>query len=145
MAIDINRCILEGRLGSDPEEKILTSGTKTVRARIACSDDYQDRHQQWQQRTYWITIQAFGHAADELALFGKGERIVVFGKWTVEEFTKDGKKQFFNKLAIEHVRGSDHRRGARPQQQGQEPVKGAQARDLPSGNPGADFDDEIPF
>lgn len=146
MGVDINHCVLEGRLGADPEGRVLTSGTNAVRARIAVSDDYKDRFDQWQQRTHWITIQAYQRAADELAQFKKGDRIMVIGKWTVDEYTKDGRKQFYNKLEITQVRGSEHRRDTTHRQQAPaaQPAH-QQSRDLPTGNVGNDFDDDIPF
>ena len=39
MGVDINQCIIEGRLGADPEERVMTSGSKTVRARLAMRPD----------------------------------------------------------------------------------------------------------
>lgn len=154
MAIDINHCLIEGRLGADPEERVLGGGSKVVNARIACNDDYKNRQtQQWVKRAYWITIAAFGYAGDQLAQFRKGDRIIVTGKWTVEEFTKEGRKNYYNKLAVHDVRGSEIRRDTSNQQDqagtaGHERNQAAapsQATRTGPGAPPADFDDDIPF
>lgn len=159
MAIDINACWIEGRLGADPETRIMSGGTKTVSVRIAVNDDYKDRNEQWKKRTYWITIAAYGRVAQELELYRKGDRVIVFGKWTVEEYTKDSKKQFFNKLNIHTIRGTDRRFPEReadstsPRQERTPPTRGdyegpqhgyGVGRGGPTGSD-AEFDDDIPF
>jgi single-strand DNA-binding protein len=149
MAIDINHCLIEGRLGRDPETRVLGSGSKVVNASIACNDDYKDRSGEWKKRAYWITIAAFGHAGDQLEQFAKGDRIIVTGKWTVDEYTKDSKKVYYNKLAVHDVRGSEIRRDGGQQRQSEGNERPARepatpARTGPSSAP-ADFDDEVPF
>lgn len=149
MAIDINHCMIEGRLGADPESRVLGSGSKMVTARIACNDDYKNRQTgEWVKRSYWISVSTFGYAGDQLMQFTKGERIIVIGKWTVDEVAgrDGGKKTYYNKLQVQEVRGSEIRRDTGNQQQrpAQESRPAATTRQGPGSAP-ADFDDDIPF
>lgn len=146
MGIDMNSCWLEGRLGANPEARVLGSGQKVVSARIAVSDDYKDRRtQDWVKRSYWISITAWSHTGDQLENFKKGERIIVHGKWTVDEAEKNGQKQYYNKLTIDLVRGSDMRRGSGSTSGGGQGGGSTQAAPRQSSGGGADFDDDIPF
>lgn len=139
MPRNINHCVLEGRLGADPEERVFASGSKIVNARIAVSDDYKDKQGQWQSKTYWISIQAMGWAADQLLKGRKGQVVIAIGSWTIDEAEKNGQKNLYHKLKASEIRllapkekaSSDHQSAQR-----------APASHAPSSTPD---DDDLPF
>lgn len=88
----INKVILIGNLGRDPEVRTLESGTKVAKFPIATNENYKDRSGEWQQRTEWHDIVAWTYLADKAERsLRKGSLVYVEGKLTHRKYTdKDG-------------------------------------------------------
>ncbi|NJN19298.1 MAG: single-stranded DNA-binding protein, partial [Oscillochloris sp.] len=82
----INHVELTGNLGSDPETRFSSGGTLIAQARIAVRSSWK-AGDDWQERTDWFALVAFGPAAEVLAAFSKGERIQVAGRLQVNSWT----------------------------------------------------------
>ena len=101
----INKAILVGRLGKDPEIRYTPSGTAIANFTMATSENYKDKDGQKQERTEWHRIVAFGKLAEicgEYLAKGKKQEqtdfhnIVVFGRQadTVAQYLKKGSSVF---------------------------------------------------
>ena len=64
MAKHVNKVILLGNVGKDPEVKFLPSGAAVANFSIATSDRYKDKAGEWQERTEWHNVAAFARTAN---------------------------------------------------------------------------------
>ena len=87
----INRCILVGRLGADPEVRYTPDGTMVVNIRIATDENWKDKSGEKVQKTEWHRIVIFGKLAEIAGKFlTKGRLVYIEGriqtrKWTDKE------------------------------------------------------------
>lgn len=91
----VNRVILIGNLGKDPEIKVLDNGINLTRFSLATSENYKDKSGEWQQQTEWHDIvfwrQQAEYAAEKLK---KGDSIYLEGKLTHRNWEdKEGNKR----------------------------------------------------
>ena len=100
MAKGVNKVILLGRLGGDPESR--QAGTTTVaNFTIATSDKYKDKQDQWQEKTEWHRVVAWGKLADICAQYlRKGSQVYVEGKLQTRSWLKDDVKQYTTEVVI---------------------------------------------
>jgi single-strand DNA-binding protein len=83
----LNKVTLIGNLGSDPDYRVLQSGAKVVRIRLATNENYKDREGNWQTKTEWHTVNAWGYLADYAHNnLKKGSLAFVEGKITTREW-----------------------------------------------------------
>jgi single-strand DNA-binding protein len=84
----INKVILVGNLGADPEIRSLENGTKVASIRLATTESYRDANQQWQDRTEWHSIVLWRYNAEKAEKFmKKGSQIYVEGKLRTRQWT----------------------------------------------------------
>lgn len=90
---NLNKVQLIGRLGSDPQVKVMGSGQNVVNVNLGSSESYKDKNGQRVERTEWVRLVAFGRQADFMADFlGRGRLVYVEGKLQTRKFT-DGQGQ----------------------------------------------------
>lgn len=89
----INRVILVGSLGKDPEVRTLENGTKVASFSLATSESYKDKNDAWQSLTTWHNIVAWRSLADKAEKLVKGATVYVEGKISHREYEKDGVKR----------------------------------------------------
>ena len=81
MARSLNKVMLIGNLGADPDVKTTGSGTKVAKLSIATNRSFQDRSGQQQEKTEWHRITFFGKLADIVEQYAsKGDRMYVEGR-----------------------------------------------------------------
>jgi len=95
----INNVILLGRLGADPEVKSFNSG-ELVKLRVATSESYKDKNDEWQEVTQWHNVSCWGKLTEKAKKLTKGETIAVEGSITYSE--SDGK--WFTDIKAHRVR-----------------------------------------
>lgn len=78
----VNKVILIGNLGKDPEHKILDNGTELTRFSVATSENYKDKNGDWQQQTEWHDIIFWRGQAERAAKLKKGDTVYIEGKYT---------------------------------------------------------------
>lgn len=84
----INKVILLGNLGRDPEMRTLESGAKIATFPIATNENYKDKNGEWQQVTEWHNIKAWNKLADRVERsLTKGTLIYLEGKLTHRKYT----------------------------------------------------------
>lgn len=89
----LNKVILQGRLGADPELRTTPTGTEVCTVNIAVDRDRKDAD--GNRQTDWVTIQAWRNTAKFLAqYFQKGRMILVDGRLQMRNYTdRDGNKR----------------------------------------------------
>ena len=81
MARSLNKVMLIGNLGADPEIRTTPSGTKVAKISVATNRTFQDRNGQQQERTEWHRVTFFGRMADIVEQYvSKGDRLYVEGR-----------------------------------------------------------------
>jgi single-strand DNA-binding protein len=81
MARSLNKVMLIGNVGSDPEIRMTPSGSKVAKLSLATNRSYQDRSGQQQERTDWHRLTFFGRLADIVEQWvNKGDRLYVEGR-----------------------------------------------------------------
>lgn len=80
----LNKVMLIGRLGKDPEVISFENGGKKMTVSLATSERYRDRNGQWQDQTEWHNIVAWGNLANDIdekrRAYAKGDLLFIEGK-----------------------------------------------------------------
>ena len=89
----INRVIVGGNLGADPEVRMTPSGVAVLKLRLATNEAHYDANNRLIERTDWHDVALFGARAEGLArVLHKGDRIVVEGALRTSMYERDGRK-----------------------------------------------------
>lgn len=144
MAKGVNKVILVGRVGQDPEVRQAGS-TNVVQFSLATSESWNDKGGQKQERTEWHRCKAFGKLADICGQYvHKGDMLYVEGKLQTSEWTDaQGQKRYATDILFHEMQMLGSKNGAAPQQP-QAPAQPHQGQGKPAETP-MDFDDDIPF
>ena len=96
----INKAILVGRLGKDPEIRYTPSGTAIANFTMATSENYKDKDGQKQERTEWHRIVAFGKLAEICGEYlAKGKQVYIEGRIQTRSWDdKDGNKKYMTEI-----------------------------------------------
>lgn len=93
MSNSINRVVVGGNLGADPELRLTQSGIAVLKLRIATNESHYDANNQLKVRTDWHDVALFGPRAEGLArILKKGEPVVVEGALRSSTYERDGMK-----------------------------------------------------
>lgn len=160
----INKVILVGNCGNDPETKYLPSGSAVTNLSIATSETWKDKQSgQQQERTEWHRVVFFNRLAEIAGEYlKKGSKVYVEGALKTRKWQgQDGQDRYTTEIVANEMQMLDSRGGgdsmgdgqynqAAPQAQPQaQPQTGSQPQQKPaSGQPAPsfdDFDDDIPF
>ena len=80
MAKSVNKVILVGNLGKDPEVKFTPSGTPVAKFSLATNERFKDKEGQWQDRTEWHNITAWARTAEIVGEYlKKGNKVYIEG------------------------------------------------------------------
>ena len=95
MSKDLNKSMLIGRLGQDPEMKYLDSGAAVCSFSIATNDDYTGKDGGKVEQTDWHNIEAWGKLAEICGEYlTKGKQVYIEGQMKTRSWEKDGVKQY---------------------------------------------------
>lgn len=158
MARGINKVILVGNLGADPETRYTPGGAAITSIRIATSEAWKDKQTgEQQERTEWHRVKFFGRLAEIAGEYlKKGSQVYIEGKLRTEEWEKDGIKRYSTDVIADEMQmlGSRDGGGSRNQSRGTRgdgadayrSQRDGSARNTPppAQNTGFD-DDDIPF
>jgi single-strand DNA-binding protein len=103
----INKVIVIGNLGVNPEIRTLPSGQNVANFSLATTERFTDRSGTRQQRTDWHRIVAFGRLADTCERFlSKGKQVYVEGRLTTRQYeAKDGSgKRYRTEIVARQIR-----------------------------------------
>ena len=96
----VNRVILIGRLGRDPELRYILAGKAVANFTMATSENWKDDSGERQERTEWHKIQMWGKLAEVAGKYlSKGSQVYIEGKLQTREWTdKDGQKRYTTEI-----------------------------------------------
>ena len=104
MAEGLNKVMLLGNLGADPELKMTQSGQAVLKLRLATTETYLDKNQTRQERTEWHSVTLWGKRGEALAKFlTKGERIFVEGSLRTSSYEKNGEKRYSTEINANNI------------------------------------------
>jgi single-strand DNA-binding protein len=157
----VNKVILVGNLGADPEARSLNNGGEVVNMRIATSEQWKDRDGNRQERTEWHNVVIFNENLGRVAksYLRKGSKVYLEGQLQTRKWTdQSGNDKYTTEVVLQRFRGElvlldgregggggggrdfgageDFGGGGQPQQRQQRPQPAAFDSDL---------DDDVPF
>ena len=158
----VNKVILVGNLGADPEARSLNNGGDVVNMRIATSDQWKDRDGNRQERTEWHNVVIFNENLGRVAksYLRKGSKVYVEGQIQTRKWAdQSGNDRYTTEIVLQKFRGElvllDSRegsgggRGAFSEDFGGDDIGGgAPSRPQSRPQPAAfdtDLDDDVPF
>ena len=109
----VNRVILIGNLGADPEVRTLENGAMVAKLRLATNENYRDKSGEWQTQTEWHDVIAWRSLA-ERAQSGlkKGDAVYVEGKLTHRTWQdQDGNNRYTTEVVANYFRIIQRREG----------------------------------
>lgn len=98
----INKAILVGRLGKDPELRAMQSGTQVCSFTLATSETWKDKSGQKQEKTEWHNIVVFNDSLAKLAsqYLKKGSRVYIEGQIRTRKYEKDGVDRYTTEIVL---------------------------------------------
>jgi single-strand DNA-binding protein len=105
MAEGLNRVMLLGNLGADPELRMTSGGQAVLKLRLATSETYMDRNKTRQERTEWHNVVIWGKRAEALSkILTKGTRIFVEGGLRTSSYEdRDGNKRYRTEIVCSNI------------------------------------------
>lgn len=161
--MSLNKVMIIGRLGQDPELRCATTGMAICRFSVATDESYQDRDGQRQEKTEWHRVVTFQKQAENCSNYlHKGSLVFVEGSLSTNKWTdQQGQTRYTTEIKAQRVQfldrkgdnqgGADQQQGAPRQQpaargnaprQQRRPVDDDLGQAFPSG--GSNFND-LPF
>ncbi len=139
----LNRVMLLGNLGADPELRMTAGGQAVLNIRMATAESYLDKNKERAERTEWHTVVVWGKRAEGLnKVLGKGDRIYVEGGLRTSSYEdRDGNKRYKTEIVARDVLLQGSKDGARKGGKGPSKVD----REDPDDFGGAPDDDDPPF
>jgi len=102
----INKVILVGNLGRDPEVRFTTGGKPVAQLSVATTDVWMDQNNQKQERTEWHRVVAWGKLAEVCGQYlSKGRQVYVEGRLQTRSYEdKDGVKKYTTEIVANTVK-----------------------------------------
>ena len=160
----VNKVILVGNLGADPESRSLNNGGEVVNMRIATSEQWKDRDGNRQERTEWHNVVIFNENLGKVAknYLRKGSKVYVEGQLQTRKWAdQSGNDRYTTEIVLQRFRGElvllDSRDGAGASGGGRsafgddyEEFGGSNAAPRAQSRPqpaafDSDLDDDVPF
>lgn len=143
----LNKVMLIGNLGADPEVRYMPSGEAVANLRLATTERYKDKSGAMQEATEWHKISFFGKTAETCGQYlKKGSQIYVEGSIKTRKYTdKEGVEKFVTEIRGDRMQMLGGRGAATASGSEAGPAPAPAARPAPAPANGGGFDDEIPF
>ena len=145
----INKVILIGNLGRDPEVRYTTNGKAVANFTMATTEKWKDAQGERQEKTEWHRIVVWGKQAEIAGEYlRKGRSVYVEGSLQTREWTdRDGNKRYTTEINAQRFQMLGSPRGERDAQPQPQPVgvSAQDAQDAPAAGQGGYEEDDIPF
>ena len=138
----VNKAIIVGNLGKDPEVRFTPSGRAVAKFSVATTEKWTDQQGQKQEKTEWHNIVVWGKQAEICGQYlSKGRQVYIEGRITNRSYDdKDGNKRYITEIIAQNVRFLGGGGQGRSSESGFVPPPGEED----AGPPGPS-DDDIPF
>jgi single-strand DNA-binding protein len=104
MAEGLNRVMLLGNLGADPELRMTPGGQAVLKLRLATNETYLDRNNVRQERTEWHRVTVWGRRAEALGkILQKGDLLFVEGRLQTSSYDKNGEKRYSTEVVANNI------------------------------------------
>lgn len=155
--MSVNKVILVGRLGKDPETRYMTNGEAVTNATLATSENWKDKSGEKQEKTEWHNLVFYRRLAEVAGEYlKKGAQIYVEGKIQTRKYqTKEGQERYITEIIVNEMQmlGSKSGGAGSFEVVENQSSSSAPARSAPESKPAAaaaksnfdNFDDDIPF
>ena len=147
MAGSVNKVILVGNLGRDPETRRMTSGEPVVNLSLATSETWRDKTSgERKEKTEWHRVVIFNPNLADVAekYLRKGSKVYIEGQLATRKWTdKDGQEKYSTEIVLNRFRGELVLLDARGEGGGGARMGGG--AEMPQSFDRSDMDDEIPF
>jgi len=145
--MSVNKVILVGNLGKDPEVRYTQTGSAVANFSIATSEQWNDRDGKKQERTEWHNIVVWGKQAEHCGQYlSKGRQVYVEGSIRTRSYDdKSGNKRYITEIVAQRIQFLGGGGGTRLPQQGMDT---GGVDDMAMGGMGGGqppMDDDIPF
>ena len=144
----VNKAIIIGALGRDPEVRYTQSGDAICNISVATSESWKDKNGEKQERTEWHRVSMFGKLAEIAGEYlKKGASVYLEGKLQTRKWTdKDGAEKYTTEIIADRMqmlggKREDSLQTGHEQPQQKQPQQ-KQQRYIPTAD---DFDDDVPF
>jgi single-strand DNA-binding protein len=153
--MSVNKVILVGRLGKDPETRYMTNGEAVTNVSLATSENYKDKSGEKQERTEWHNLVFYRRLAEIAGEYlKKGAQIYVEGRIQTRKWQdKEGKDRYTTEIIVNEMKMLGSKTGGGSFEVVENESAPA-ARSAPASKPAAapaakgnfdNFDDDIPF
>lgn len=135
----VNKVILVGRLGSDPEVRYTQDGTAVTTFSVATDEQWKDKSGNWEKRTEWHRIVTWRQLAERCGEYlAKGSMVYIEGRIQTRSWTdKDGNKRSSTEIIAQNMRMLDRK--------GKEDKEGSEQQPEFKGTEPYVPDDDVPF
>jgi single-strand DNA-binding protein len=104
MADGLNKVMLLGNLGADPELRVTPSGQSILKLRLATTESYLDRNNTRQERTDWHSVTVWGKRGEALAkILAKGSSLFIEGRIQTSSYEKNGEKRYRTDIVANNI------------------------------------------
>ncbi len=152
----VNKVILVGNLGKDPEVRYAPSGDAIANVTLATTENWKDKNGEKQEKTEWHRVSFFGKTAEVVGQYlRKGSQVYVEGRIQTRKWTdKEGQERYTTEIVADKMQMLGGRSGsASMDNDSAESRRPAAARPAPTSNSPAkssgssfdDMEDDIPF
>jgi len=152
----VNKVILVGNLGRDPETRYMPDGGAITNISVATTDKWKDKAGEMQEKTEWHRVAFFGKLAEIAGEYlKKGSQVYVEGRLQTRKWQdKDGQDKYTTEIVANAMQmlGSRQGMGGGAAVSEREPAEGGAPRGAarpagakPAGGKFDDFEDDIPF
>jgi single-strand DNA-binding protein len=149
----VNKVILVGNLGADPEVRYMPSGDAITNARLATTDSWKDKNGEKQEKTEWHRVSFFGKLAEIAGEYlKKGSQIYVEGRLQTRKWQdKEGQDRYTTEIVADKMQMLGGRSGGgnsfevMDKESGGAPPASKAAKPAKTGGEFDDFEDDIPF
>lgn len=149
----VNKVILVGNLGADPEARSLNNGGEVVNMRVATSENWKDRDGNRQERTEWHNVVIFNENLGRVAknYLRKGSKVYLEGQLQTRKWQgQDGNDRYTTEIVLQRFRGElvllDSAPGGGRGDYGGDDSGGSRQQSRPQpATFSNDLDDDVPF
>jgi len=144
----INKVLLIGNLGKDPEVRRLESGAVVAKFSVATNESYKDKNDEWQKRTEWHDVVVWRNLAERAERdLKKGKMVYIEGKLTHRKYQdKEGNDRYITEVVANTFRLLERREGTGNSYSNNMPSEEpAMVKSPEPTAPKAAEDDDLPF
>jgi len=148
----VNKVILVGNLGNDPEVRYMPNGNAVANVSLATSETWKDKNTgDQQEKTEWHRVVFFNRLAEIVEQYvKKGTKLYIEGRLQTRSWEQDGVKRYTTEIVANEMQMLDSRGGASQDFGGQQASAPAPQANQQEAAPAApqnfdNFDDDIPF